>query len=415
MPGGHRTLLPGLWGGVKGVLQGEKIECESTDWYFQMNVLFISAWYPNRRDPMEGLFVRKHAQAVSLHCNVRVLFVCADRNISSFEMVDEVVNGVNEVTIYYPASKGKISKTFNYVKAYKKGVRYIKKKGFVPHLIQANVFTRTVFVAWLYKLRYHIPYVAIEHWTRYFREKTFKNLWHKKLTVCVSKAASAILPVTKHLQSCMERHGMQNEHYVVINNVVEDAFFGNMRKPLAEKKRILNVTCFTDEQKNLTGLLRVIKRLYQKRQDFELYLVGEGQDFDKIKAYSEQLGLNEKVVFYAGLLEGMKLVEAYHRCDFSVLFSNYENIPVVISESLSCGKPVVSTDVGGISEHVNADNGVLIKKGDEEALYSALDYMLDNYQNYDSVRMQRVAEEKYSYQAVGRMLYEVYRKVIDEN
>ena len=39
-----------------------------------MKVLFISAWYPNRYDEMAGLFVRKHAQAVSQFCEVEVLY-----------------------------------------------------------------------------------------------------------------------------------------------------------------------------------------------------------------------------------------------------------------------------------------------------------------------------------------------------
>jgi len=32
---------------------------------FKTKVLFLSAWYPNRYDAMAGLFVRKHAEAVS--------------------------------------------------------------------------------------------------------------------------------------------------------------------------------------------------------------------------------------------------------------------------------------------------------------------------------------------------------------
>lgn len=32
-----------------------------------MKILFLAAWYPNRTDDMEGLFVRKHAQAAALH------------------------------------------------------------------------------------------------------------------------------------------------------------------------------------------------------------------------------------------------------------------------------------------------------------------------------------------------------------
>ena len=40
-----------------------------------MKVLFLSAWYPTKRDAMAGLFVQKHAEAVAQQgVDVRVLF-----------------------------------------------------------------------------------------------------------------------------------------------------------------------------------------------------------------------------------------------------------------------------------------------------------------------------------------------------
>ncbi len=98
----------------------------------------------------------------------------------------------------------------------------------------------------------------------------------------------------------------------------------------------------------------MIALLYQKRQDFELVLVGDGIDFEMIKSYAHELKLEDKVVTFTGVLTGKALVEEYQKSNFSVLFSNYENIPVVISESFACGKPFVSTNVGefrSISTH----------------------------------------------------------------
>ena len=67
-----------------------------------MKVLFLSAWYPHRYDAMWGLFVRKHAEAASRLCDVCVLYIWADENVSRFDIVEQVTNGVREVYVYYP-------------------------------------------------------------------------------------------------------------------------------------------------------------------------------------------------------------------------------------------------------------------------------------------------------------------------
>jgi glycosyltransferase involved in cell wall biosynthesis len=143
--------------------------------------------------------------------------------------------------------------------------------------------------------------------------------------------------------------------------------------------------------------------LYQKRQDFELVLVGDGIDFEMIKSYAHELKLEDKVVTFTGVLTGKALVEEYQKSNFSVLFSNYENIPVVISESFACGKP---------SEHINASNGLLIDAGDEKALLSSLEYMLDNYKQYNTSEIKEIAKQKYSFNSVGKTLASIYKNIL---
>ena len=382
-----------------------------------MNVLFLSAWYPNRYDNMAGLFVRKHAEAVSLYANVKVLYVHADKNINKFEIVKKTDNRITEYFVYFPTKNkfiwGKTGKTINYFSAYQKGLGLIKKDKWKPDIIQANVFTRTALISYLLGLKYKVPYVVIEHWTRYFREKTFINFLHKLVSIWVAKKASAVLPVTNHLQISMELHGMKNSNYQVINNVCEDIFFNKTNLQDNQKVKILNVTCFNDNHKNISGILRCVKELSKLRQDFELILVGDGEDFDSMKAYARTLKIDSELVHFKGMLIDKELVEQYQQCDFTLLFSNFENIPVVISESLACGKPVISTNVGGINEHINSTNGILIEAGDERSLLKAIDYMIDNYRQYDTEAIITEAERKYSYENVGKKLFSIYSEVLN--
>lgn len=381
-----------------------------------MKVLFLSAWYPNRNDVMSGLFVRKHAEAVSLFADVAVLYVIVDKNIDKIEVTVNKTNKIYELIVYFPTSSKltfrRLYIFINFIRAYFRGFKILHKNWGKPDIIQANVFTRTAAVAFVYKLIYKVPYVVIEHWTRYFRGVTFRNGFHKLISRLVAQNASAIMPVTEHLKNCMIKHGMKNFNYVVVNNVVDNVFFNKMPTQQSEKKIILNVTCFDDEQKNLSGLLNVIGEVYKIRQDFIVYMVGVGNDFEKIKNKANEMGIENKVIVFKGLLQGEELAKTFNQSDFSVLFSNYENIPVVISESLVCGKPVISTNVGGISEHVNSTNGILIPAGDENALIQNMDYMLDHFQEYNSEEIKAAARQKFSMESIGNLLSEQYKRCV---
>ena len=52
--------------------------------------------------------------------------------------------------------------------------------------------------------------------------------------------------------------------------------------------------------------------------------------------------------------------------DLFLLPSNYEGLPIVIIEALSCGKPVVASAVGGISELLDGTNGFAVKNNAKE-------------------------------------------------
>ena len=381
-----------------------------------IKVLFISQWYPHRYDPMFGLFVQKHAEAVALYANVAVLYVHPDPSITKREIEITSEKGFQEIRVYYPAAGNSITaairKQIEYLTAYREGFNLLYDSWGLPDIIQASVFTRTALVAAFLKWKYKIPYAVIEHWTRYFREKTFRNLIHRQLSIVAAARADAVMPVTKHLQKCMEQHGMKNANYHIINNVVDDLFFQKLAKPSEKKIRILNVTCFDDAQKNLSGLLNVIQALRIKRQDFELMLVGEGVDSYHIKELSQEKGLGDDLVLFTGMLTGEELVKTFQQSHFTVLFSNYENIPVVISESFACGLPVISTNVGGIAEHIDKSNGLLIEKGNEMALFEALDYMLDHYKDYNPEQLKEMAYNKYSYSSVGKELVDIYKNIV---
>jgi len=78
---------------------------------------------------------------------------------------------------------------------------------------------------------------------------------------------------------------------------------------------------------------------------------------------------------------------------------------------MSCGLPVLSTNVGGIAEHVNENNGILIEAQNIEMLISELDTILDTCRNYNSTQIRAYAENHFSYEVIGKQYIEIYKSV----
>lgn len=381
-----------------------------------INVLFLSQWYPNRYDAMEGLFVQKHAEAVGLYCNVKVLYLHADENIRKIEIEEIKRENITEFIVYYPINKKnklhKILKSFILLKAYWIGYGHVKKINFIPDIIHTNILTRTGFIALcIYKLT-GIPFIITEHWSRYLTTRnTFNGKLRKVITRIVVRNAKAVLPVSENLKEAMLACHLKNPNYTVVNNVVDKYFFENKTTVNRTKKRILHVSCFDEDSKNIKGILKATYKLSKTRQDFELILIGSGIDFDNVRNFTDNLGFQNGIVHFLGEKTPQEVANWMLDSDFFVLFSNYENSPVVISESLVCGKPVISSNVGGISEHVNSSNGLLVEAGDENALIEKLNYMLDNFQNYNSEKIKDEAKLKFSYENVGSKIVEIYKSI----
>ncbi len=384
-----------------------------------MKVLFLSAWYPYRYDKMAGLFVQKHAEAVALYCDVKLIYVHADEKINDFETIISNSKNLTEITVYYPINKKsffyKLFKIINYIRAYLIGFKLLKKENFKPDIVHANVLTRTGVIAYIIKLFTGIPYVITEHWSRYFSQNdNYKGFIRKKITEHVIRNASAVLPVSTVLKNAMINQNLKNDNYQIINNVVDETFFISRQNSERKKIRLLHVSCFDEKAKNIKGILRAYNKVCKTDFNVELYIIGNGSDYDEVFAYYMSLNFEKDKVYFLNEKPREEIARWMNESDFFVLFSNYETAGVVIAESLVCGLPVLSTNVGIAPDYIKSENGIVINAGDENALYDAIVFMINNLKNFNNTEIQEKAQQLFSYKHIGGLVNDIYSKILNQ-
>lgn len=105
-------------------------------------------------------------------------------------------------------------------------------------------------------------------------------------------------------------------------------------------------------------------------------IVGDGERRSELEGRARQLGLGEKAIFL-GWRKDMRAV--YADLDVVVLSSLNEGSPVAIIEAMAAARPVVSSDVGGVSEVVRSgQSGLLVPPRDPSALADAVTAVLND-------------------------------------
>ena len=376
-----------------------------------MNVLHLLSWFPTPDDPTLGNFCVRMIDALPEDCHSVILSVCDGKDMTkSFEVKEIPGAHHTHVQIYIRPPKINAIRKLKMLRMYQYGLNYIKKHFFEPDLIHLHVTYPLGQVALLWKKLFGYKYVLTEHWTIYQpqnKEVLVGKL--KRKIVKIANNAELIMPVSLDLQRCMEGHGIHNRFKVIYNLVNTDIF--KLGVPhTSGKKQILHISTLRDEAKNFSGILRVIERLRQQRDDFELHVIHD-YDAPEFKAFVKEHHLEDCVIFH-GKKTSAEVAQAYQEADFFVLFSNFENLPCVIVEAFASGVPVLSTAVGGIAEILSPERGVLIPQGDENALLQGMSQMLDHSSEYDRKVIRDYAINTFAAQSIGQQIYEEYKKTI---
>lgn len=142
--------------------------------------------------------------------------------------------------------------------------------------------------------------------------------------------------------------------------------------------------------KGFDRLIHVAHKLVKNGYNINLEIVGDGSQREALEKLIYGLDMNERVKL-VGFTENPYSLMA--DADLFVCSSLKEGLSTVITESLICGTPVVSTDVSGAKEVLGYNNEYgMVVENSEEGIYNGIIELIDNperLQHYRSVAKQR--------------------------
>ncbi len=128
--------------------------------------------------------------------------------------------------------------------------------------------------------------------------------------------------------------------------------------------------------KDFYTLLDAFHILTTDFENIELLIIGGGKLERKLKKYSKEIGVDEKVTFI-GDTENVKPL--LPKIDIFVSSSVSEGYSIALLEACAVGIPIVATDVGGNAEIVRDNiNGFVVPAKDKSALAEKLSRLIEN-------------------------------------
>ncbi|MEZ5758966.1 MAG: glycosyltransferase [Emcibacteraceae bacterium] len=213
-----------------------------------------------------------------------------------------------------------------------------------------------------------------------------------------------VICVSDALKQSLIDFGVDENKIIVIINGVDPSVFNTAvdANPLREDYFLSVGNLIPLKGHNLT--LNAFFDLSKTR----LIIIGDGAERQNLKKQAENLGIKGRVQFIKHVDQN-KLAEFYAGAKATILMSSMEGMPNVVLESLATGTPVIACDVGGVSEILNEQNGILLDERSEYALANAVRSLETLVKSRDEIAE---TVKDFRWDNVASKQYEVYKEAL---
>tara|TARA_B100000795_G_C22759090_1_gene422795 strand:+ start:137 stop:1216 length:1080 start_codon:yes stop_codon:yes gene_type:complete len=198
-----------------------------------------------------------------------------------------------------------------------------------------------------------------------------KNNWIKYYVIKQSLKDSSIIVLSESLKSQFCDIKYKSIH--VLSNGIEDSYDKKLKLSDDDSVKVLYCSNLF-KYKGVFDLIKVVEILKKRKFEVELTIIGNEGDisFKKLTKHIVDSNLGDNIRLLGPLYGESKYIE-FSKNNVFLYPSYYDSFPLVLLESLSFGIPIITYDIGGISDIVDDnDCGFVLKKGATEGLSEKL-------------------------------------------
>jgi len=203
------------------------------------------------------------------------------------------------------------------------------------------------------------PVIHTFHGFHYRHLPFLKRYFYLALERLLALRTEVLINVSASEQASCLQAGILNSrnNLVVPNGVVVPELWNNPLLRSAKKRTVLINVARHEPEKGVDGVLRIARELKEFCIDFELWLVGGGEQSTELREQAEADGLSA-IVHFLGFRDDVP--QLLQDADIFVSASHGEGMPLTLLEAMAAGLPSVASDVVGNCDVVeNGETGFL--------------------------------------------------------
>lgn len=377
-----------------------------------MKVLILPSWYPDKDNPIRGIFFKQQAEFLANYKDVSVISLNMYEILQIKQYIKTNRNDIfkeNNVDIFKENYIDFIPREQLKNKSYQKKLfrlydKLVEKKG-KPDIIHAHVSFPAGYGAMILSEKYKIPFVVTEHASYFDNELKGKNGDKIKM---VLQRADYYTAVSSFLSKKIINAG-RNQCDIIPNFISFKDY--NCRESNNDRFNLINISSM-HHKKGIDLLLYAFQKAIKenKNMGMHLHLVGDGIEFSRYKQLAHDLGLANCCSFY-GSLSHNEVITKLNYSDALIITSRIETFCIVGIEAMACGIPVISTACGGPEDYINNENGILVENENIDQIAEAIIYMYTHHKNYNQEAIKEFIQNNYDYSVVCKKWIQIYNKI----
>lgn len=297
------------------------------------------------------------------------------------------------------------------------GLSLKELRGFKPDIIHTHTPFSAGWEAVICAKRLKVPLVGTHHtfFNHYLKYVHLDYKWVEnfswKYTVGYYNRCNIVLSPTQSLADGLKENNLKRGVEIVPNPVDVEKYCPVI-KTETHGKTLLYMGRVSYE-KSIDQVIKAAHIVKKTIPNIKLIIVGDGPEKENLIKLSEDLGLQNNIVF-TGFIYGDELIKTLQTGDIFLSGSKSENMPLAVLECMAIGLPILSVSSLGMVEIVkDNENGFLLSPDNPEEMAEKINELLNDSQKLENFsKKSRELSLLYSDTDYAKKLIKIYEKLI---